>query len=206
MSVAWHTIRALRWKPPAALALVALASSFAVGIGDEFDMAARFLVARASLLVLAAGLGFLVDDPAASMMSALHTPLRRRRVHRLMAAAGPWVLAVVAVLLLAARNLANDPDNPFPSVRLGVEALGLASIARFLASILGRRTVEPGGQAAALMLMGGIAVASIRPPFQPWMTLWDPQYTGMSVGAWWVVIGVVVWRGAIVSWDARAGR
>ncbi len=178
----------------------------AVGVGDEFDMAARFIVARASLLVIAASLPFLFDDPASLMTASSPTPLRIRRGYALIAAALPWSLAVGIVLFLTARNLPNDRDNPFPFARLWTEALALAMIACLLASALGRRNAQPGGKAATLFLMVGIAVAAIPPPEQPWMTPFDPQYTGMSLGSWWILIAVVSGAFAFVSWDSRGGR
>lgn len=203
LDLARHTIQLLRWKPLLAYSTVVATVCFVVGIGDEFDMAARFIVARGSILVIAASLPFLIDDPAFAATAPSPTPLRFRRAHRLMIAVVPWALCVGTVLMLAARNLPYDPDNPFPYGRLITEAVALAVVACLVAAALGRRTAEPGRRTAALMIMAGVAVAAIPPPAQPWMTPFDPQYTGMSLGTWWLLIALVAVGFVAVSWDAQ---
>ncbi len=203
LDLARHTIQLLRWKPLLACSAVVAIGCSVVGIGDEFDMAARFIVARASILAIAATLSFLIDDPASTATAPSPTPLRARRAHRLTIAAVPWALCVGTVLMLAARNLPSDPDNPFPYVRLLTEALALAVIACLVAAVLGRKAAEPGRRAATLMIMAGVAIAAIPPPVQPWMTPFDPQYTGMSVTSWWILIALGAVSLAAVSWDAQ---
>lgn len=203
LDLARHTIRLLRWKPFLACSAVVATACLVAGIGDEFDMAARFIVARTSILAIAASLPFLIDDPSSAVNGPSPTPLRVRRAHRLMIAVLPWALCVGTVLMLAARNLPSDPDNPFPYVRLLTEALALAVVACLVAAVLGRRAAEPGRRAAALMIMAGVAIAAIPPPVQPWMTPFDPQYTGMSVTSWWVLIALGAVGFVAVSWDAQ---
>jgi hypothetical protein len=203
LDLAKHTIQLLRWRPLLTCSAVVAAGCFVVGIGDEFDMAARFIVVRVSILVIAATLPFLIDDPSSAVNGPSPTPLRVRRAHRLTVAFLPWALCVGAVLMLAARNLPSDPDNPFPYARLLTEALALAVVACLIAALLGRRTAEPGRRAATLMIMAGVAIAAIPPPVQPWMTPFDPQYTGMSVTSWWLLIALVVVGFVAVSWDAQ---
>lgn len=198
-----HTIQLVRWKPLVACSAVSAAGCFVVGIGDEFDMAARFIVARVGILAVAATLPFLIDDPASAATAPSPTALRFRRAHRLLIGALPWVLSVGTILMLAARNLPPDPDNPFPYVRLSTEALALAVLACLVAAVLGRRAAEPGRRAATLMIMAGVAMAAIPPPIQPWMTPFDPQYTGMSLTSWWLLAAFGAAGFVAVSWDAQ---
>lgn len=198
-----HTIRLLHWKPFLITSAVVMIACALAGIGDELDMPGRFLVARGSVFVIAVSLAFLVDDPASSATAVSPTPLRARRAHRLMIASLPWAFTIWMVPALVARNLQTSPDNPFPSVRLATEALALAAIACLVSSTIGRRVEQPGARASSLLIILGIAVALIPPPAQPWMILFDPQYTGMSVASWWVLIALVSVALVVVSWDAR---
>ena len=201
-----HTIRLLHWKPFLGSAVVIMIACALAGIGDELDMPGRFLVARASVFALAASLAFLIDDPASSTTAPLPTTLRVRRAHRFMIASLPWALCVWMVLVLVSRGLNTSPDNPFPSIRVATEALALAVIACLVSATIGRRVAQPGARASSLVIIVGIAVAVIPPPAQPWMILFNPQYTGMSLGSWWLLIALASVALVGVSWDARTNK
>lgn len=201
-----YTIRSVLWKPFILCTAVAWAACVVIGMPDQFDMSARFLVARSSLLVLALPLAFALDDDAFRFTASLPSRLWRRRAHRFGVIAVPWAATILAALLLAARGLPTDPDNPFPFPRLTTEAVALGAVAVFIAAAFGRHRAHPGRPASTLLIMLGLGIAAVPPPMQPWMTPFDPQFTGMGIGAWWFLAVVLVGLSAGLSLDSRTRR
>lgn len=197
-----YTSRRLPWKP---LMICAVVACTACGVTRlfAFDMAGRFLVARASILTITLPLAFSLDDAAASYTASMPSRLLRRRSHSLAIMGVAWAMALVAVLLLVNGGLVSSPDNPFPFVRLITEAIALAAITLGFAAALGRHRAEPGRSAMGLLIVIAIGIVAIPPPLQPWMTPFDPQHTGIGLGAWSIVAIVAFAIFLTLSRDSR---
>lgn len=175
------------------------------------DFPSRQLYIRAGLVAAALGLCFAFDDPAAPTTAASPTPLRVRRLPRLLLSLIPWSLAVAITIGAGSQGLdpvllAVDPTaGPhLPLGRLLIEALTIAVTGLAIASIIASRwSDEPGTSASAVLL--GLSVllwaASMR-----WTPAWaDPMDArwGVTIGYWGGTLIAASFVTALFSWDSR---
>lgn len=186
-----------RSVPPAIGAVMVLAAMPAIIVaargGADFDGA---LIAAS--IIVGAGAGYAVDDPAAATLAASPTTLAARRSLRgaviVVALALAWVMAVG----LAGRFGAGRPDlSDLAATMAAAAAISLALAARARTDA----AVSSGSAAGSGALLAMVVVASLSMRWSQLPTL-DP---GPSHGRWWWVAAAGL---ASAAWSSRdpAGR
>lgn len=175
------------------------------------DFASRHIYLRGALLVVALGLSFSYDDPAAETTGATPSPLRLRRGIRTLLGLTPWAVLVGVVVLIVAQGmtpviaLSSELPNALPIGRVLLEASTMGAWGLALASGLAKRwDGEPGRLASAGLLVLYAAAWSVPDQWKPWATPDDPRWdTGLP---WWfAAFAVAVLIAVAFSWDTRIG-
>jgi hypothetical protein len=164
-------IPALRSTPLLALG-VAMAASVAVVAARHGEAAATPI--QVVSVLLAAAIGFCLDDPAHEVMEASPASLFRRRLLRVALVAPPTV-ATWTVLTWWQRPASADEVLALVLLFAGLLALSLA-----VAGVAGRTSSAAGrgGMAAPPALLGAILVSSLMRP------RWRPLPFGDIPGGW----------------------
>jgi hypothetical protein len=177
------------------------------------DFASRQLYLRGGLLVVALGVSFAFDDPAAPTTDPVPSPLGLRRVLRLVVSVIPWMIGV-ALLLWAGSQGGLDPAwltsfeperAELPLGRLLLEAATMACWGLAIASVIARRWEDEPGQIASAALLGIYALSWMTPErWKPWSDPSDLRWPAV-LPWWWLAFGVAVAIGVVTSWDTRVG-
>lgn len=188
------TARAIRWTPPlVAVALAALAVILA-RVGDR-PPPMRNLPAAA--LLLAAGLGFVLDDPAAATTSSSPTPLLLTRTLRA-GVAFPLVLAGWGASLTYV-----DPGWVGVSLTAGflsacAVALGLAAVAEPLVGSSRAGLVAALGLIVAFVVVPAAFDVSLR--LEPTSVSWGHLYGR------WLLVAMIGLAAFVLASSARVMR
>jgi hypothetical protein len=185
-----HTAGAIVWLP----AIVAGVAGAALVIALHDREAATPLEAVAILLASAAG--FALDDPAAEILAASPTTLRRRRITRLALLGSPIVLAWFALVVW------QGPASWAETWALTAMFAGLLGLSLSIAGVAARRSPSGrGGVVAAPGLFVLLIASTLIPP------RWRPLPMGDVPGGWtpiyirWCVAAAI---GLLVSlWSSR---
>lgn len=189
------TARAIPWLPSVAASGVATAVVIA-RLADD----AVFPLQIAGVL-LASGLGYVLDDPAFEVLGSSSTPLWRRRMHRLIVALPPTVAVYVTLVAW------HGTLGPEETLALVAMFAGLVGMALGIAGVAARRSGRGlGGIAVAPTLFAALILSTMVNP--RWRPLpigdvpggWQPIYLRWSAAA---VVGLVV---LAVSSRDRAAR
>lgn len=175
------------------------------------DLGSRHIYLRAGLLVAAMGFSFSFDDPAAPTTDPVPSPLRRRRLLRLMISLIPWT-ALVAVLIEAGTHgglqptllLDANPSQPqLPIGRLLLEGATMAAAGVAIASIVARRWDQEPGRIASGTLLVLYGAAWIIP--ERWSPFPLPNELGWTAtNPWWSAALVLALTVTVIeSWDTR---
>lgn len=189
------TLRSVRWGEPAAaamvgLAIVALVAARASG-AEATAGGSPVLPLRVLALFAAAGVAYVVDDPAGSTLAASPTTRAWRRGTRVVVAAlGAGALWVGALLILTAWGQSLPAGA---AGGLALEAAALAAVAVAVALWAGDRAPDGrGGSVAAPALLVGMLAALVIQRLQPrLLTLLpfspdDPSW--VPAHGWWALI------------------
>jgi len=189
------TARTIPWLPSVAAAGVATVVVVA-RLADD----AAFPLQIASVL-LASGLGYVLDDPSFEVLGSSTTPLWRRRMDRLIVALPPTV--VVFLTLLAWHGTIGRQET----LALVVMFVGLVGMALGIAGVAVRRSGRGlGGIVVAPTLFVALILSTMVAP------RWRPLPMGDVPGGWqpiylrWAAAAVVGLVALAVSSRDRAAR
>jgi hypothetical protein len=171
------TLRAVPWLP---LLGSATSAGVAVWLIDPTAGDVRALVAlRVAAFLLAAGAGFVFDDPSAATLAASPTALAVRRLHRLVPVVAAW-----GVLWGAAVGVAAAVAPGAPVAVLTVEAAAMLALSLAVAAVVAPHVPEGrggvvAGPALTLAVLGGLLAQQLYPRWatlfalSPGMPEWD---------------------------------
>lgn len=160
-------MRATQWTPWLIAATISLV---VVLLHSDGPVATPLQV---SALLLGAGTGFAIDDPAAETLASSPTTLRRRHGVRLAAMGIATALAGLVLGLLA------RPTGVGEAVALVAMASGLAGLNVGVAGVAGRISGwRHGGLVSSPVVLILIIASSMLPP------VWRPLPTGDIPGGW----------------------
>jgi hypothetical protein len=173
--------------------------------------ASRQLHIRAALLVVALGLCFVYDDPAAETTDPAPSPLRKRRAVRAVLGVGPWGVLIAATLLVVGQGmeptfiLSDEVPNPLPIGRILLEASAMAAWGLAIASVISKRWDEEPGRFASAGLLVLYAVSwAIPEAWKPWANPTDQRWE-TALPWWWATFAIGVLIVIAFSWDTRVG-
>jgi hypothetical protein len=178
---AGRTVKAMAWGPLGAAAGVLAGIVVATRPWDGGGLSLLFV--RIAVFLAAIGAAFAVDDAASVTLAASPTTLWRRRLVRLVLAAGAAVAtAVTATVAVAAAGGVGS----LPAARVAVEASAVLLLALMSATALGG---DRGAITFATIVMAAILLQQRRPDLALFpMAPSQPGWTGSGVA--WVVIAV----------------
>jgi hypothetical protein len=189
------TARVIPWLPPLAAAGIATAL-----VAARLDQDAALPFEMAGIL-LASGLGYVLDDPAFEALGASPTSLGRRRIHRMLLALPPVALLFAALLAW------HGTSGTGETLALLAMFCGLVGLALGIAGVAARRSTRGlGGIVVAPTLFAALILSTMLTP------RWRPLPIGDIPGGWppiifrWsaaAVIGLAIL--AISSRDRAAG-
>ena len=176
------------------------------------DFASRQLYLRAGLLVVALGLSFAFDDPAAPTTDPVPSPLRRRRALRFLLSTIPWMAGITVLLWAGLQGglhpvwlTSVEPLRPeLPVGRLLLEAATMACWGLAIASVIARRWEDEPGRIASAALLGIYALSWMIPErWKPWSDPSDVRWKAV-LPWWWAALAVAVLVAVVSSWDSRS--
>lgn len=178
----------MEWLPTGVTVVLAIALvTRAVTAGADEPALAHLTEVRLTMLLLAAGVGFALDDPSEATVASAPVSRARRRAVRLLLAGVPWLLGWVAVLVLVA-----TAGGSLPVTALSVEAAAWFALSLAAAGVVG-------GTAAGPTLLVGFMLAVRLPDRWALVTTPGGETGAASQGRWLIVLGaamaVVVWSG-----------
>ncbi|CAN5737830.1 hypothetical protein BH23ACT5_BH23ACT5_11100 [soil metagenome] len=208
-----HLISAITWVPWAPVGLMMALTVWALS-DLQPDFGSRQLYLRGGFLLAALALSFAFDDPAAPTTISAPSPLRIRRLLRVLVSLVPWA-AAVAVLMWVGGNgglqpafvLSNAVERPqLPVGRLLLEAGTMATWGLAVASVVSSRwDDEPGKVASTFLLVLYVVTWLVPEQWKPWADPTDSRW--ITAHHWWwtaLILGAAVTVGS--SWDARRQR
>lgn len=161
------TLRATRWAP---WLLAATTSLVLVLLHSDGPVATPLQI---SGLLLGAGAGFALDDPAAETLAPSPTSLRRRHSVRVVG-----IALATALLTLVLGSLAH-PAGTGEAAALEAMTAGLLGLNLGVAGVAGRLTGwRHGGPVSSPVVLILVIVSSMLPP------AWRPLPTGDIPGGW----------------------
>jgi hypothetical protein len=182
------TARFMSWLP-----LLAGAASAGVGmwlIDPAGGETAALAALRVAAFLLATGGAFSLDDPAAATLAASPTPLRARRLHRLVLVGTVWAL-FWAVALAAADVLSATGAVPLavPTVEAaGMLVLALAVAAVAMPHVAEGRGGVVAGPALTLAMLGALVAQYHYPRWATLFAFSSAQPEWQAARARWVVL------------------
>ena len=210
MILLWRLAPALPWIPWLPVALLA-ALMAKIMSGFLPDLGSRHLHLRSGLLLAAIGLTFVFDDPAAETTDAIPSPLRLRRVLRVLLALIPWLALVLGVIWAAAQPGPEGDLVGYSEVelvrphagRLLLEAATLGAWGLAIAALVASRWDREPGKIAAPALLAIFAASWVIPqPWSPWAlppgVHWEATRTW-----WWGALALGLALASAWSWDTR---
>lgn len=190
--------RSIRWSPlfiteASAAIIVYLQTRDACTLegtgGSCIGLGARISIVRIAAVLIAIGVGFILDDPTEETTAHQPVSLTVRRLTRI-AVATPLVLTFWWLSMALAVRTLDDPAS-FPKGALSVELVAIVAVALALAAVATPFVPERmGGIAAGPALLGFFVGFLLLPPR---LTLFvdDPMHERWSGSheAWWAILG-----------------
>lgn len=190
-----------RGAPAATVALAMFVAAVSLKPWDGQPL--TLTVARLAMMLLAIGVGFALDDPAAVTLAASPTSLPRRRATRCaLAAAG--AAAGLALIAIGARVWSGQSAGDVPLTALLLEGAALCAVALAASAVsIGWRGATSGGPAAIrAVLLFFVVDQVVGRRFPDWSLQSAPGSPAWSQSRWlWAA--VLAAAAATLVWHSK---